>query len=83
MEMDEHELLSRRMLDAIGETVADTDWAPPDGGLVTEAVVVMGWMNPQGQYGTSHLRCGSPWGTEGLLHDALRSLDAGDSDETD
>lgn len=68
------EALERRMLDAITEAVRGSEWAPPEGGLIVEAVVVMGWVDSDGDSATSHLRCGSAWGTEGLLVDALRHV---------
>ena len=79
--MDDVHLLQRRMLDAIQQTIAGTDWAPPDAALVTECVVIMGWTDGDGYYGTSHLRCGSPWGTEGLIANALREIEAADEED--
>lgn len=65
--------LKRRMLDALAPVVAGSDWAPPDGGVVTEAVVVMMWMDPDGDTGLSFLPATNHfWSTEGLLRGALR-----------
>lgn len=76
MDAEEVRLLQRRMLDAVQAVVAGTEWAPPTGGLITEAVVVMGWADAEGDNGVSHLRCGTTWGTEGLLVEALRQVEA-------
>lgn len=76
--------LQRRMLDAVQEVLAGTEWAPPEGGIVTEAVVIVGWADAAGGFGHGHLRCGSPWGTEGLVHGALREIQyAGPPDDDD
>lgn len=81
--MDEVDVLTHRMLEAISAVVRGSEWEPLEGGIITEAVVTMGWVTPQGEYGTSHLRCGSPWGTEGLARDALRRIEEGDEEGGD
>lgn len=75
--------LKRRMLDAIGPVVAGTEFCPPDGGVVIEAVVVMVWMDTNGERGMSFVPATNHfWATEGLLRGALRyHLSAGDEDE--
>lgn len=78
--------LRHRMLDAIGSIVSGTDWSPPEGGVVTEAVVVMVWMQPDGEQGMSFVPATNHfWSTEGLLRGALRSHlsrdDEADDDE--
>lgn len=69
------------MLDAVQQVVAGTEFAPTEAALVTECVVVIGWTDGDSNYGQSHLRCGSPWGTEGLLVAALREVEAEDMAE--
>jgi hypothetical protein len=65
--------LRREVLDALGPVVAGTDWAPPDGGIITEAVVVMVWMDTDGEQGLSFIPATNHfWSTEGLLRGALR-----------
>ena len=59
---------------AVQQILNDAEWGPPGGGIVSECVVVAGWVDHNGTYGQSHLRCGSPWGTEGLMSSALRAM---------
>jgi hypothetical protein len=65
----------RRLLDAISEAVKGTDWAPDGPGLLTEAVVVLGWVDENGDEGWSWIGTRSSWSSEGLLRHALRKLD--------
>lgn len=72
-EDDAVEQLRRRVLDALGDAVAGSDWSPPAGGFITEAVVVMIWMQPDGNKGMSYIPATNHWwSTYGMLHDALR-----------
>lgn len=68
------EALRRRLLDAVTEAVSGTDWAPPEGGFVAEAVVVMRWIDAaDGDSGLSFVPVTTSfWATEGLLRGALR-----------
>lgn len=73
--------LQRRMLEAIQQVVGGSDFAPDGAALVTEAVVIMGWVDSDGDCGTSHLRCGTTWGTEGLVVQCLRRMETCDEDD--
>lgn len=75
--------LQRDLLDAVQRIVAGTEHAPPGAGIVTECVVVMGWVADDGDHGRSHVRCGSPWGTEGLLIAAIREIEAAEQAQLD
>jgi len=71
---DEHDNLKRRMRDAVQEVLAGSEYGPPDGGIVAECVVIAGWVDIDGDSGKSHLRCGTAWGTEGLVASTLREI---------
>jgi hypothetical protein len=68
---EEFENIKRKLLDAISEVLAGTEFAPPEG-VITEAVVCCLWMEPNGTMGpsifpaTNHL-----WSTYGILKDAV------------
>lgn len=70
--------LQRKVLDTVSDVLAGTEWSPPDGGIITEMVVIAGWADAEGDYGDVHLRCGSPWGTEGLVTRTARLIEDGD-----
>lgn len=85
-EIAEFESLKRKALDAIQEVFAGTTWAPPEGGVITEAVICCIWMQTNGKNGSSVFPATNHWwSTNGLLRDALREHDAirGDSSEPD
>jgi hypothetical protein len=67
--------VQRWLLDAITDAVAGSEWAPVDGGVLTEAVVVLGWVTPDGDEGWSWIGTRASWSSEGLLRHALRKLD--------
>lgn len=72
MDTDE-EIVNRRVLDAVADAVGGTEWAPPEGGLLAEAVVVLRWVEPDGAAGMNYVAATSHyWSTEGLLRAALR-----------
>lgn len=68
---EEFERIKRKLLDAISEVLAGTEFAPSEG-VITEAVVCCLWMEPDGTMGpsifpaTNHL-----WSTYGILKDAV------------
>lgn len=65
--------LRRRILDAVAEVVAGTEWAPPEGGVLVDGVFVLAFMDQTGESGWSYVQASSSWATEGLLARALRS----------
>lgn len=71
----EHNEVAEKVRDAVAGAVAGTSWAPPEGGLIVDCVVFLGFYNANGTYGASHLRCGSPWATHGLVEDQLERMD--------
>ena len=79
----EHEALSRAMRDAVADVLKGSEWHPAEGAVLTECVVVCGWFDADGDYGTSILRCGSPWGTRGLLDHAVEWTAEADCEWTD
>lgn len=60
---------------AVSEAVKGTPWEPSIGAVLTECVVVMGWYDSDGDQDSTLIRCGSPWGTRGLLTDAVEYVD--------
>lgn len=63
---------------AVADVVAGSEWAPPDGGIVTNVVVLMEWMAPDDDdQSMSWYRTGSRYMAEGMLRSALRQLDVG------
>lgn len=72
MTTEEHAALKHRTLEALGDAIAGSDWAPPDGGILTEAVVVMVWVDTDGGHGWSTLDATvHDWSKLGLLTAAL------------
>ena len=65
-----HAEMAERVRDAVAEAVAGTRWAPA-GGVLVDCVVFMGFFNADGTHGASHLICGSPWASVGLVEDQL------------
>lgn len=78
--------LEHKVREAVADAIRGSDWEPP-GAVLTECVVVMGWFLPDGSHGSSHLRCGTPWGTLGLVSltkdriEAQEAADLFDEDE--
>ena len=64
------------MKEAVAGAVAGTDWAPPDGAILIECVVIMGWYYPDGSYGSSHITCGPPWSGHGLAQRCVQDMEA-------
>lgn len=60
--------------EAVAAVLADTEFAPP-AGLLTDCFVICGWVLDDEDHATTHVRCGSPWATRGLLHDATTHID--------
>lgn len=74
--------LQQKLKAAIEGALQDTEFVPTHPSFLVDCVVVMGWSDGQGNWGTSHIRCGSPWATEGLVQDTLRDIEGGDYDIT-
>lgn len=66
---------NRKLLDFLSQELIGTEFAPADGGVAVEAVVLIGWVDPDGDHGWTQLTTGSVTGAEGLLRASLRSLD--------
>lgn len=68
------EKLKRKVIDTLNDLFAGTEYAPTEGGVITEAVVCLVWMEPNGMPGgstfsaTNHI-----WSTEGILGHAYRN----------
>lgn len=71
---DEHDALASKVRDAVAEAVRGTAWAP-DAGILVDCVVMMGWVEPDGTTGTTHLRCGTPWSTLGLANYCVDNIE--------
>lgn len=62
--------------DLVAEAVAGTEWSPPEGGLITNVVVLIEWLaDGQDDQTMSWYRTGSSYMAEGMLRAALRNLD--------
>lgn len=66
--------IGNKLRDFCHEHLLGTDFAPEDG-IVMDAALVIGWMRPDGRYGTAHVRAGTPWAQEGLMTNALREME--------
>lgn len=77
---EEWETLRHRVIEAIDGVLRGTDWGPPAdrGSILTDVVVLTGWVNADGSYATSVLKTSSPWAAEGLIHDAYQREVEGD-----
>jgi hypothetical protein len=79
--MDEdYTRLERALLASLEQLLAPTEWAPPEGGMLTDAVIVCGWREATGGYGRVYIDACAPWSAEGLLQWALRCSET-DEDE--
>lgn len=86
--MADREGLRRQLIDLLTDLFVGTDMAPSEGGLIVDAVVVMGWVEGSGEEaGISWFGANNgTWVSEGLLRDALRDVIAvagGGSDDHD
>lgn len=73
-----------RMMEAVAAvaTGSECDLAPDNGAILVDCVVIMGWVTADGEHASSHMRCGSPWGTRGLLLAAIEEVDVIESETT-
>lgn len=76
---DQDRDVERNTIDAMSAVVGGTEYAPPEGAVLIEAVVVMGWFLPDGSHATTYVRAGTPWGTHGLLVEAIDQVDNANS----
>lgn len=74
-EGDELERLEHALLESLQRLLAGTEWAPPEGGIITDAVIVCGWRELNGDSGRVLIDIAPPWSTEGLLLWALRTAE--------
>lgn len=77
----EAEAVGRSVLEAVAGAVNGTDWAPPEGAVLAECVVIMGWFYVDGTYGSSHLVTGAPWSGRGLVEQTIQRMEAIYDDE--
>lgn len=66
--------MEHRVREAVSNAVKGSDRAPL-AGVLLECVVVMGWMDDEGEHVTTHILCGSPWATRGLISQAVAHID--------
>jgi hypothetical protein len=64
-----------RILDAVQDALRREHMCPDSGALMTELVLIAGWIDSDGDHGWSLVRCGSPWATRGLLDMATEHVD--------
>lgn len=70
--------LSHKLLSAVSEVVKGTDWAPPEGGILVDCLVVLIHVDDRGEFGSSWLSAGSAEQAEGMARKVLRSMDQSD-----
>lgn len=75
--------LQQKLKAAIEGVLQDTAYVPSHPAFLVDCVVLMGWSDGQGGWGTSHIRCGSPWSTDGLIQGAIRVIANEDHDDGD
>lgn len=70
--------IAEKVLGAVAKAVEGTEWAPPEGGVLVDCLVVMMYRTLDGEYGTSWLNVGSAEQAEGMARKILRTLNQGD-----
>lgn len=69
---EKFELIKRRVLESLQEIFAESEWGSLEGGILTECVVAMVWVEPNGHNGCSVFPATTHWwSTYGILRDAL------------
>ena len=81
MDGDGAEQLRQRLTDAVASILKDTQFAPPEGGIVIDVVVIAGWRTAEDGSGVTYIGASSSWATEGLLNDVLRMHTSSDDEE--
>lgn len=67
--------LSQKIIEAVSEIVKGTAWAPPEGGIVVDALVVLIHVDQDGEYASSWLNHGSLEQAEGMAISVKRSIE--------
>ena len=75
--MDDEPAIEQNMRSAVAHVLNGTGYLPGDGCLITDVVVVAGYVDSDGDHGWCMLRAGSPWATRGLV---VMAGDAADCD---
>jgi len=78
--------LEYKIKEVVSGVISGTAYAPPEGAILTECVVIMGWFYADGSYGSSHIICGPPWAGHGLTTRCLQRIEiqlANEIDEND
>lgn len=70
--------IEHKMREAVAAAVDGSQHRPDEAAILTDVVVVMGWVMGDGSHGTTHVRCGAPWATRGLLQHAADTIDTVD-----
>lgn len=73
---NEDSLVKRKLMDAIDEVVKGTGFAPPEGGILVDFLVVMVHMDNEGETGASWMNFGSMEAAEGMAHKVVRGVRA-------
>ena len=73
--------LRQKLTDAVASILEGTKFAPPEGGIVIDVVVIAGWRTSDDGSGVTYIGASSSWATEGLLNDALRMHTSDDDEE--
>lgn len=70
------------MVDLVQKNMVDTGWHPPDS-MLQDALVVMVWVDDDGDYYTTWLNATSVNTAEGAAHRVLRDIEAMDNARRD
>ena len=62
--------MKTRIKQFIENEVAGTPWAPMEGGILVDCVVLLGFYNPNNTHGSSFIACTSDWAARGLIEEA-------------
>lgn len=65
-----------RLLDVLGEAAKGTEWAPPEGGVLVDALVVFIHVDSDGEFGSSWVSHGSDEQAEGMARKVIRDTES-------
>lgn len=74
--MSDDKALERKVLDAVSAAIEGSEWAPPEGGILVDALVVMIHIDNEGNHGTSWISQGSSEQADGMAAYVRRAIDA-------
>ena len=70
----EDRAIEQKMLDAVADVIRDTEFAPEEGGILVDALVVMISVDRDGDHGISWMSHGSVHQAEGMARKVVRDI---------